>query len=53
MKLALLIIGVFATGLATLVFFCLAVASSWAAEMGETLQNPETNTPPESEQDET
>jgi hypothetical protein len=32
MKTALLIFGIFATGIGTLLFFALAIASSWAEE---------------------
>jgi hypothetical protein len=40
MKLALLIFGIFATGLGTLIFACLAIASSMAEDMANTLSAP-------------
>lgn len=40
MKLALLIFGVLATGLGTLIFACLAIASSMAEDMANTLTTP-------------
>lgn len=45
MKLALLIFGILATGIGALVFFALAVASSWAEDMAATHLNPESTTP--------